>query len=112
MDDLDGYKYLCLRSEKNPDANPDFEFVFNSHEEATLCLQINFDGEKDCLVISLLYYHLIYCLFVLCLGIDYNCDEQSLLLRFNLSTFKYKSRMFIMNLMQRLIKNLFIKFAL
>ena len=57
MDEMLGdYRYLCLKSEEDPAANPDFEFVFNGADEATLCLEINFDGGEQTYSKSLIVY--------------------------------------------------------
>ncbi|PIK53800.1 putative IgGFc-binding protein [Apostichopus japonicus] len=41
---LADYTYLCLKMEKDPSANPDFEFVYGPDDEVTLCREIDFAG--------------------------------------------------------------------
>ncbi|KAJ8043153.1 IgGFc-binding protein [Holothuria leucospilota] len=43
LDELEGFTHLCLKTEKNPAANPDFVLTFNQTDELNLCMPINFD---------------------------------------------------------------------
>ncbi|KAJ8043157.1 IgGFc-binding protein [Holothuria leucospilota] len=43
MDQLEGFTHLCLKTEKNPAANPDFVFAYGGTDELNLCHSIDFN---------------------------------------------------------------------